>query len=716
VSARLAAACALLAGLLAGALGAPHARAQTGGTAQAAAASADSTATADSAATAAAAAELTLPGEPVSQPFLWVFNYNQDRATGTWTQTLAYGLHSGRVTFDINGNLANVTDILQVGVGGQNGDVNGMLGVRLGPRWNLAAVGRFSSDKFGQPVSGTDQRTDRLQLRTDYAATPFPDLTLSVLLSTEFQQDRSISFRPVGNTIVTREGITPKIGWVKYDHPGQTPPPDAYQVYATRDSSVMNGRLDGANVQLDWKPGRWVNAMLLANGSMSRPVTKTVKTEHLHAPARDGQTDHQTVERYESPIDNSLLQGRVGLPGFRPVQATLNLRRVETQEEYYDRLIRKQERSYLNQRSASLQAVSRPVPGLEVTATGTLSRTLKLFRIRESSNSLVTSRDFDLFGSFVRPETRGSLRLQLGRARNERQEIETQNGSILQRFFTAAAARRVSARLWLDGMASASLFSYRYFYPPGTTPLANDIDNARASFNVGGGYRVSDRCSTTVHFSTDRNHRVSIGAASASNNSVQTNYQMNATFALRPTRRLLIEQVYQLSAVYQIYDYTESRNVLNRTRRIDTTVTDSLLPFLGIGLTHNFLYLDQGPYTPETPGGPRLFNVASESYHQNLAVKLGLRPARGAFAFAQQNLANRREYILATKTETVANRWTLTLGGELRRELPGSASFEASVQHIGEFNERPPDCGACTNFFENRLDYWLITATFQKAF
>ena len=644
--------------------------------------------------------------EQTHNPISWQSNYNRDRATGTWMQTLAYGMSRGRVTFDLTGSATNVDDILRAGVGGQSGNLAATLNLRLRPRWVFGARGRFTSDKFGQTTSGTRQRTDRVHLHTQYSATPLRNVTLSALLSTEFQQDRSLSFRPILSGFHVDSSAAP---------------PDSYRVYAQRDSSVLEGRLDGASAQLDWKPVTWMGATLLANGSRSRPVTRTFQTEHTIPPSGSGQRDFTASEPpHRNPIDNSLLQGRLSLTRLRGLRTVLSLKRLETEEEYYDRLLRGQERSALNQRAASLQAVGHPLPGLELSASGTVSRTLKEFRLRRTSTSLVTSRDADLYGIYARPESRASLRVQLSRARNDRQTA--QNGLILSRFVTATAARRVSSRLWLDGMGSASLFSYRYDYPAGAEPLANDRDNARAAFNLGGGYRVSDRCSTTVHFSSDRSHAVAVGAGASSNNLVQTNYQMNATLSLRPTRRLVIEQGYLLSAVYQIYDYLEERNILSRIKRIDTTVTDSLLPFLGLGLTHNFLFRDVGPFVPDTPGGKRLFTVTTETYQQNLAVKLGLRPARGVLAFATQNLTNTRDYQLSANTQSVSNRWTLTLGGELRRELPGNANLEATVQRIGAYTERPSECGgpnppaSCAVYDRREEDYWLVTAALQKEF
>lgn len=643
--------------------------------------------------------------ESVRIPVSYVSTYNRDRASGMWMQSLAYGLRRGAVSFDLSGSATNVNDILRAGFGGQSGDLTGTLSLRLMPHWIFGARGRFTSDRSGEAVTGTRQRTDRIYVHTQYSATPLRNVTLSGLLSTEFQQDHSLSFRPV-------------LGGIRVDT--LAAPPDTYRVYAQRDSSVLDGRLDGASAQLDWKPVTWMGATLLANGSRSRPVTRSFQTDHAHPPPGSGQVDFRTSERNESPIDNSILSGKLSFTRLRGLQTSLNVKRVEVEEEYYDRLQRDQERSALSQRGASLQVVGHPAPGFEVAATTALSRTLKEFRLRRTSSGLVTSRDADLYGIFARPQSRASLRIQVSRAKNERQTA--QNGRILSRFLTATAARRISSRLWLDGMGSASLFSYQYVYPDTAPPFENDRDNARAAFNLGGGYRVSDRCSTTVHFSTERSHTVAVGAAASGNNAVQTNYQLNATLSLRPTRRLVIEQAYLMSAVYQIYDYLEERSILSRSKRIDTTVTDSLLPFLGLGLSHNFLFRDVGPFVREEPGSSRLFTATTETYQQNLAVKLGLKPASGVMAFATQNLANTRDYGLASKTKDVTNRWTLTVGGELRRELPGNANLEATVQRIGAHTERPPGCdgpnppASCGSYDRREEDYWLVTATLQKEF
>ena len=85
---------------------------------------------------------------------------------------------------------------------------------------------------------------------------------------------------------------------------------------------------------------------------------------------------------------------------------------------------------------------------------------------------------------------------------------------------------------------------------------------------------------------------------------------MDATVRLKASRTLTVLQNYLINANYAIFDYNENANTLNRIRRIDTTILDSLFSFAVIQLTHNFQFQDRGRYTRDSEGEPRAYAVA----------------------------------------------------------------------------------------------------------
>ena len=51
------------------------------------------------------------------------------------------------------------------------------------------------------------------------------------------------------------------------------------------------------------------------------------------------------------------------------------------------------------------------------------------------------------------------------------------------------------------------------------------------------------------------------------------------------------------------------------------------------------------------------------------------------------------------------------MSGVVDRELPGDMSLHGSVQHIGEYTEKPSYLPSA-----EVVDYWLAGATFTKSF
>jgi len=170
-------------------------------------------------------------------------------------------------------------------------------------------------------------------------------------------------------------------------------------------------------------------------------------------------------------------------------------------------------------------------------------------------------------------------------------------------------------------------------------------------------------------------------------------------------------QFYQINANYLFYDYVEARNTLTRIRRIDTTLTDSLFSFALIRLTHNFYFQDLGSYSRLAGENSRTYSVAQQLYQQNVAVTLGLRPVPGIAFSATQSLANKRNYYPSGGQSTDQNRWNLNVSGVIDRQLPGDMALQGSIQHIGEYTERPSNLPSA-----EVVGYWLAGVTFTKSF
>ena len=208
-----------------------------------------------------------------------------------------------------------------------------------------------------------------------------------------------------------------------------------------------------------------------------------------------------------------------------------------------------------------------------------------------------------------------------------------------------------------------------------------------------------------------RRRKFTIAFESSGGNNVQTTYQMDALVRLQASPTFSIYQNYQLNANYLIYDYDEKRNTLNRIRRIDTTLLDSLFSFATIRLTHNFFFQDRGAYRRASEDEPREYSVDQESYAQNLSIAVAIRLMNGVIAGATQSLGNTRNFFPSPALNTNRNRWNLNVGLTVDRELPGELRLNGVVQRIGEYTERPGPLPPL-----DVVDYWLAGVTLMKDF
>ena len=188
---------------------------------------------------------------------------------------------------------------------------------------------------------------------------------------------------------------------------------------------------------------------------------------------------------------------------------------------------------------------------------------------------------------------------------------------------------------------------------------------------------------------------------------------MDATLRIGVTPSISINQNYLLNVFYKIYDgaAAESKNVLSRIRRIDTTIADTLFAFAQLQLRHNFLFLDTGSFRRSELDAPRKYSVQTQTYQQTLAASVILKPISGIDLFLIQTLGNTTTNIPASALRTVDTRWNLAFGANVSRPIWDGALLQGTVQHMGGYTERrtPEDR-------LNEQDDWIATASFTKPF
>ncbi|HET9252769.1 MAG TPA: hypothetical protein VFP58_11705 [Candidatus Eisenbacteria bacterium] len=610
------------------------------------------------------------------QPITYFTAYDLNVSRSTWSQTLSYNHVGTRVSFGADASTNILTPVRGLETEGRDGSITPRLTVRATNRWLWSLDGLFDTSSNEDKHSSTKRRQNKVQLRTQYSAPILPGLTGTGLLFTELQQEQGLSRKSL--------------------------PPDGL----ARDSTYTSGRRDGVSGRLLWTPSSWLQVTGTGSGNWNHLTTKTRQLQYQPVEFGEGMVESVDVSTItETPTGDERYETRAFYRGIPKTEVAATLRSQNGTQTMYAYTRRGLETLSWYDRAANLRVEHNPLPGGQVVVEGTVSRVFREYQLQSNLNALGVTHSGSANFALFRPSRRIMAGFQISRVRNDRQI--TQNGEIINRAMNASGSTRITDRLWLEGAGTLSLYSRRY-----DNPIA-DKDDQRAYMNVGGGYRVSSRCSTAVHFSVTRAHAVATDAGAASENNVQTSYQMDAILKLRVTPTIHILQNYQINANYFIYDFDvrEGRNTLTRIRRIDTVLTDSLFDFAVLRLTHNFFAQDRGSYTRTVADGPREYGVSQESYVQNLSLMVGLRLFPGVTLSATQSLGNTRNYFYAPTTTTNFNRWNLNVGAQVDRTLPGDLVLQGNIQRIGEFteaNEKLPR--------RDEVDYWLAGASLQKDF
>jgi hypothetical protein len=629
------------------------------------------------------------------EPISYYTSYDRNVSRAAWLQTLTYAHNAKRVAFNMNASATTVNALQGIESKGLDGDVTGSLNLRATNYWTFSLDGRSArnsnDDEFGSTFAKTDRRQNKLQLRTQYQFSPFRNVSAMGLVFAEFQQDQSVGDR----TIPVAQGA-------------------GLASHAARDSSYTSGRRDGASGTLTWKPVTWLEIGGTGGLTNINTTTNTVKTDFFDAlidrrgPGRAPPVEFfdsivETRDHNTNPNGDERIDSHITMTGIKRTTLGLAVHANSADQQYYALTQRQQENYKYGTRSASFHADTAPFTGSQASLDLAVDRNYRDYQLQDRLNSLSHSGSAAGQFSIYRSLSRASIGFLFTRAKAERQV--TQNGTVINRAMNLGGARRMSRRIWLDGTGSVSLFTRQY------EDSKSDKDDVRGYLNAGGGYLVSQRCSTAVHFSVNRSHSVAIAFGSSGGNNVQTTYQMDALVKLQASPTFSIYQNYQINANYLIYDYDEKRNTLNRIRRIDTTLLDSLFTFATIRLTHNFFFQDRGAYTRASTDEPREYSVDQESYAQNLSVAVNLHLMNGVIAGATQSLANTRNYFPTPALNTNRNRWNLNVGVTVDRELPGELRINGVVQRIGEYTERPGPAPPL-----DVVDYWLAGITIMKDF
>jgi hypothetical protein len=614
--------------------------------------------------------------------------YDRDHSRTNWSQTFTYSRSTPRFAFNGSGT-ATTQELLGLGNGTTLGNINGRVDARLTKRWIVSTDGRFNMSSTVDPRTRTNNRDGKLQFYTQYSLTPVRAMNLFGSAYTEFQREqvgREQTILVPGNTLNT--------------------PGEVDTLYAQRDSSFTTARQDGVAGRITWRIKPWLD--LYGSGTAGRrfPTQHNRFRNFVNAiDSTGGSYVIDSTQVFEEKGDDYSGLSRLTYGGLRRSKLVLGYQTSSVNQSRFDQELRGLERMAFDRTTASAHLDSGPWKRVFLTVDGSLTQNNTGYEKRRSSSSILSGRQLLSSLAYSDPITMASVTFQTTRSHTERQFAQTD--LVIDRVLGGLLRRGISSRLVLDGSARLSLRSSQFSDP------RTDQDMLQSGGNVGGGLMLTRACSTSVHFTVNQTRTVAIDPVASGSNSVQTLYQLTGNMQFIPNENFAIRQTYLISADYKIYDFTESQNFLNRTRRVDTDFADTLLPFAYLRLTHSFLYRDNGNYSRLTPGAERIYRVSLETYEQTLKVGCGIKIVPGVTVSAIQGLFNQRSrnYVGSSSTSTLRNRFTLDAGIDVNRTFPGNCGIIGALRHIGGYDEL-----TTSQKNPNEEDYWIAGATFQKQF
>ena len=624
----------------------------------------------------------------IRTPLLYDTSYDRDRSTGTWAQSLSYNYARQRLSLSANGNYTSIDLILNQGSGSESGNLTTRGSFLVTRRWNLALEGTFTHLGSRDPQIRANDRQNRLRLSNQLNLVSSPTLSLQSTLYGEIEQDHGLTSGPAFRT--------------------RTIAADTVRTDAKRDSVYTRGPQEGITMGARWTIAPWMK--MSADFSGTRTQRKISSYLHEFGTRQDGVRVEVPDTQHFNPMDGTQsAQSQWVYSGKRGLLASLNMKYLDSDQSYYEKDLRNIEQLGINQRSALGHFEYPPIRGAQLTIDGKKDYALSQYSTRGTRTSRVTGQSAHS-SLFYGPSVKGNAGAEftVDQRKTDLQTIGG-NGVTITRFLQLTGMYRLTRRLGVQGSGSASLNSIQ-FVP---AEAKADQDYARAALNVAGTYTISKQCSTTVRFLVTRGHLVWIDPSRSGTNSALTNYQVDAGLKLGVTPTLSINQNYSFVASYTIYDQlpSESKNVLNRSKRIDTTVTETFFSVATFQLTHNFLFLDSGSFQRRSASEARLYNVLNERWQQALSATLTAKPARGIQIYISQNLNNTRIHQPASDLRTRDNQWQLVSGASVDRTILGSASLHGSFQRIQQYTERQSPADDL-----RESDVWVAGVALHKEF
>ncbi|MBD3334322.1 MAG: hypothetical protein GF355_02300 [Candidatus Eisenbacteria bacterium] len=292
-----------------------------------------------------------------------------------------------------------------------------------------------------------------------------------------------------------------------------------------------------------------------------------------------------------------------------------------------------------------------------------------------------------LRGALLRPEWETSS------TRNERQ------GSL------PFDARNRSARLSLDRplvgslrlVATGQIELRQDFYDDGSLDRDEVLTTLDGTLN----YSVGRRFDARLSYQRRDSEIINIRAEKATGNNVVQRHRISANYTYMLTKRLTVEQQFNIFADYTFFTFDEGSNTLRRTNEVKTIITPEIGDNTTLNVEHLYRRGDSGGYQRTGQTGSYTYRPSTETLRQYLLLEAQYRIYNVVTFGAKQSFDDNSRRSLVNGTTT----------GTQRVEFSGLVS----VEH--EFSPGFTVEGRFRKTASNQEDdYWFINASLSRDF
>ena len=227
-----------------------------------------------------------------------------------------------------------------------------------------------------------------------------------------------------------------------------------------------------------------------------------------------------------------------------------------------------------------------------------------------------------------------------------------------------------------------------------------DADELKTKYDTGLSYEPPGKWGATVSYINENTSKIEANALRAGETNDEENHTVTIGIKYRMNGRTNLSQNYSIQAAFTTFMFDESRNRLDQTQRIVTTINTQITTKVRLSMTHNYNLIDTGPFRFDE-NGVRKFARSTRSYRQDMAVALEYTVLDWLTLTADQQFTRNDRVNEATEAVTVRKNLELKEGFKVQKTLGGGVAIRADGAYVRS---------------STTDSYWSLTSSLNKDF